>query len=259
MDRSFVFQKSYTEDKWNPDGIILYRLVSGLCPRNLDICTVEENASDICTNKEKENYKTIPVGTLEYVQECLNLIKGTHVNMRPIELPEPLWNMAGRVYRIVKGKEIPKDIIKDGSLFIKDADHLKKWNNLLTESDCSEYIQEETNYVVSTRVDFLSEYRVFVHRGEVLAVQNYLGNPLLFPNEKTINSIVRKYEITCLHPQSYTLDIGVIRSLDHPSETETVPIEIHPFTSCGLYGFLDRDIPDMLEDGINWYLGTQEF
>ena len=130
--------------------------------------------------------------------------------------------MCNREYYIMKGSEIPKEK-KTEEYFIKDADHLKRWNNLLNFDENE--IEPNALYVVSKRVNFESEYRVFVCRGEIVAIQNYLGDPTILTKGEDWN---------------FTTHL----------------IEIHPFAACGLYGFYDKCICDMLEDDIKWYLDT---
>lgn len=261
MNRLFLFQQSYKEE-YNIDGIALATLIRQYKPWFQDqFLLVHNNIAEdeyaVCViNKWKAaGRKIIPVGTLEFVQTALDYIYGRHIEMTPIEIPEALRGYTGgRKYEIIKGIDIPKECLADSkNWFIKDASHLKKWNNLLIDGDCASCIEPDTNYVVSERVNIISEYRVFVHRDEILAVQNYLGDPSLFPNSTTLHAIVQDYKVVD-HPKSYTADIGLI--LRPSGSVKTSLIEIHPFVSCGLYGFYDRDILDMLEDGIDWYVAN---
>lgn len=50
-------------------------------------------------------------------------------------------------------------------------------------------------------------------------------------------------------PRAYTLDIGI-------NEFGTTVIEVHPFVSCGLYGFHDlKVLPQMFIAGFNCFKG----
>ena len=253
MDRLFLLQKGYVDRK-NVDGIIFQNIFQNYCLRYCDdMKIVSDDSFDKDLPYGKLN-KLIPVGYLNFVQAGLDKIAGHHVEMTPIEIPLHLRKFAGRDYRILPGKEIPQQC-KTSDWFIKDASCLKNWNNLLMDGDCSDYIKDDTMYVLSEKVEFVSEYRVFVHRGEVLAIQNYLGDPLIFPDSVRIKNMVSEYEENS-HPKSYTLDVGVMRKKS--GNLKTVLIEIHPFVSCGLYGFYDPAILAMLEDGINWYFANSK-
>lgn len=86
---------------------------------------------------------------------------------------------------------------------------------------------------VSTPIDFMTEYRCFVLRGEVLQCSQYKGDPLLFPSATAIGDMVRAYRDA---PVAYSLDVGVVRDGD---QIRTALIEVNDSFSLGRYG-LDR-------------------
>lgn len=238
MDKIFVIEKEYATK--NIDGIHLRYLLAKLSKYHLDkmmVMTIEE-AHNITGEK------VIPVGDIEFVQSFLP------EKMLPLEVPACLRRFVARDYDIMKGCEIPNDIMENqGNYFFKDADTLKKWNSSLEIGDVGRFIESDTNYVVSRKVNFLSEYRVFVFEDEVQACQYYIGDPLLFPERKYIETLVSEYS-NHKHPEAYTLDVGIF---ENKSGYCTDIIEVHPFVACGLYGFSDRCIPEMLEAGYEWY------
>lgn len=225
MDNVFLLQKEYIE---TIDGYIIKSIMSEYANWYLDKFIVE---GDDYTLLKRE--KLIPVGNLLFVQKYLS------TKMKPIEVPEELRKFLNREYYILKGKDIP-DEFKNENYFFKDADTLKKWNNSLNPYDLA--LDDDTNYVVSKRIIFDSEYRIFIYDNEILGIKNYLGDILIFPDIDYIKNIINNYE----GPNAYTLDIGI-----HNGKTDL--IEIHPFVSCGLYGFYDRNIIPMLKEGFNWY------
>ena len=123
--------------------------------------------------------------------------------------------------------------------------------NVLCISSCEPFIKPDTNYVVSQKIKIYSEYRVFVWKNNIQAIQNYNGMPDVFPDIQTVKNMITTYS-KYPHPQAYTLDVAVT------NDFQTAIMEIHPFVSCGLYGFYNEKIPDMLESGVNWYL-SQNF
>jgi len=67
----------------------------------------------------------------------------------------------------------------------------------------------------------------------------------VLPNIKLIENMIKDYTDS---PMSYTLDVAVTEN------NETCLLEVHPFVSCGLYGFADyRLLPTMFTTGYNWF------
>ena len=81
-------------------------------------------------------------------------------------------------------------------------------------------------------------------------MQHYLGDPLIFPNAAEIKKMILAYMAEA-RPEAYMLDVAVCR-MDNGEET--VPLEVHPFVSCGLYSYVPDKLADMLEAGYKWYL-----
>lgn len=96
---------------------------------------------------------------------------------------------------------------------------------------------------VSTILDeIISEWRVFVYKGEGVDVKNYAGDPFAFPDVHRIKEFIEQFKSA---PESYTLDVAVTRD-------GTWVLECHDFFSCGLYGFNNyRVYPWMLSRA--WY------
>ena len=249
----FVLQPSCIRDRYNPDGLIIRHLLEQISARNMDTFTEIPDLSmphPQLLDAERKGKRIIPIGTLEYVSERIRQDTDNPLfEMQPIEIPEKLRHLANRRYSIMSGKDIPQEIIKDGKRwFLKDASVLKGWNNLLNETDTEGNIIPLHRYVVSERVLFESEYRVFVLEDEVRGIQLYQGDPLCFPDGGFIKQACMQYTALCEErPHAYTMDIGI-------SSGRTMLIEIHPFVSCGLYGFCDTCLPDMFDKGYSWYL-----
>ena len=260
MARAFLVQDKHTASEDLSERIdrdtIRRVLTAKRVTKNDEVFFVDAvNNGTVVKGAERLRYKIVPVGTIGFVQNGMDVICGEHIPMKPIEVPEVLRPFCHRKYEIQKGSDIPKDILHGGDMwFLKDADTLKGWNNLF-ENICAEgCIQKDTRYVISERVEIFSEYRVFVHRDEILAVQNYAGDPCIFPDGNAVRQMVEAYR-HMQRPKSYTLDIAVANC---KTGIQTIIIEVHPFVSCGLYGFCDENIPEMLADGIDWYIGQKK-
>ena len=139
MDRVFILQKEYVENRHNPDGLIYKHILEQFKNINLDevyVCDSDVFTVDntIIRNAKKMKKKIIPVGSLEFVQSGLNNIAERPVYMKPIEIPNvpKMLEYAKREYKFVKGADITDKQLQK-NLFIKDATNLKKWNNLLND------------------------------------------------------------------------------------------------------------------------------
>lgn len=250
MDRLFVVSSAALAD---PDGVdtrILHEELKKTAARDLDWVVTDEQ--EVPERAKKLARVAIPVGGIEFVRERLRRAGAKDAEMTPLEIPEPLRGMAGREYFVAKGSEIAGTEYTDADrYFVKDASRLKSWTSLPHDGDVSRMIDPGRAYVVSEKIDLLSEYRCFVHMDEVKAVQRYAGHPLVFPDPATISEMVARMAAS-ERPDAYVLDVAVKRAAD--ATTSTVPIEAHPFVSCGLYGYVPDAVGDELEAGYRWYL-----
>ncbi len=87
-------------------------------------------------------------------------------------------------------------------------------------------------------VEFVSEWRVFVTRGEVVGVGRYRGHPLRFPDANVIRAVVAAYNDPVA---AYSVDIGVTASGD------TLLIELNDGYSLGAYGLPPARYARLLE------------
>lgn len=249
MDKIFMLQKAYLDERFNMEGVILSKLIKDFECRNLDKHVITDDSTMEYYTCLKEVDQIVPVGNIDFVRGWLKKTLGSD-KMEPIEVPESLREFTGRFYKIMDGSEITHEMA-DGDFFIKDASELKRWNNLLYKGvDVYNKIEPDRKYVVSEWINFVAEYRVFVFDDEVMACQHYLGDALRFPNGGTIDKMVKAYKKQ-ERPRAYTLDIGL--ELMDDGSTWTEIIEVHPFVSCGLYGFCDEKILPMLTAGFDWY------
>lgn len=193
----------------------------------------------------------IPVGDIPFVEVWLKKYHGK--TMVPIEVPEILRTreFLGRTYEFMDRNKLPS--YEKGHYFVKNVNKLKEFNSSAYEGrvPAPSTIPSGT-YLLSEWVDIRSEFRVFVYRDQILAVQNYLGAPLVFPDAAKIIKMINQYKEDKGRPEAYTMDIAVLCRKDQSADT--VILEIHPFVSCGLYGFNHPLIPDMLEAGIQYYI-----
>ena len=101
-------------------------------------------------------------------------------------------------------------------------------------------INPDELYVVSSIIENVqAEYRVFVHRGKILGIKQYDGDPLTEITKQSIErlkQIVGVLSIDNQMPKSYTIDIMAYKN-EQTGEMDFEIIEVHPIVSVGLYGF----------------------
>ncbi len=249
MDRLFVVDISALPE-YGSDGELIRYICAHYTNRALDRVIYTDNPSHEKTvTYMGREYRVIPITSVDKTREYLKEVYD--VEMPPIEVPEELIKYRPK-YEVLSGKDIPKDKANN-RYFIKQIDKLKSWNSLLYDGDVSQYLNPDALYSVSPRYDILSEWRVFVaHKDEVVACQHYLGDPLKFPNTQRIQRMIHDYIKNV--PGAYTLDVAVINDGNH----KTIPLEVHPFVACGLYGFEDPICLDMWDAGLQWYINQKK-
>lgn len=96
-------------------------------------------------------------------------------------------------------------------------------------------------------IKFLSEYRVFILRGDVVGVRHYAGDPVVFPNGETIKRLVRKART--LTYAAYSLDVGVAEFPERPEKIRnpTLLVEANDAFSLGAYGLPSHLYVQMIE------------
>lgn len=193
---------------------------------------------ELC-EKESINqfYDYIPIGSLEFVFEYLFNHKITKSNnIKPINIPEVLRTkyFLGRTYEIMKKEEIKIN----NYYFVKSADEYKGFTDIINSTNHL----KEGDYIVSEEIEILSEWRAFVFNDCIVDLKQYAGDCFVFPDTLKLKEIIRSYVNS---PKSYTLDVLV-------NKKGTFIIEVHPFVSCGLYGFSNYKIlPQMMIQGFN--------
>jgi hypothetical protein len=198
-------------------------------------------------------HDTIPVGSNEFVQGFLRHYHG--IEMKPINIPEELLHPQF-TRRIVKNMDKATlyehlRLVRDEKLFVKSHDVIKGFSGFLPDTGgiygggTPPIDRIDGNFQVSTIIDIDSEWRGFVFKGELVGLQNYVGDFTLFPDVARINKMIAAYKSA---PVAYTLDVGV-------NKDGTFVIECHDFFSCGLYGFANLSIlPAMFSQWFNQFL-----
>lgn len=181
----------------------------------------------------------IPIGSLEFVFQYIETHYGIPSSqIRPINIPNELMEECYTKRKVQVLKK--EDIVVTEPLFVKSADAYKNFTEIVEKK---EDVPSGT-FFVSEVVDITSEWRSFVFQNQLVGLQSYAGDFTAFPNVDEIQRMIKAYQDA---PISYTLDVGV-------NERGTFVMEVHPFVSCGLYGFRDyRVLPIMCQTGF-WHM-----
>lgn len=191
--------------------------------------------------KHPDNY--VPVGSIEFVSAYLNrFYPDVKKALKPLNVPECLFPYAGRKIANVRTPEDFIPFCNNSLVFAKDMNKIKSERNgfiglpeFSGVKDCQ----------VSSVIDFISEWRVFVFQNTIRDCRCYQGDFFNIPSKDRIMEMMNTFRNE-ESPVAYTLDVGVT------TKGETVVIECHRFFSCGLYGFSQRNIyPAMLSQ--TWY------
>lgn len=89
-------------------------------------------------------------------------------------------------------------------------------------------ITENLRVYKSEYISFISEYRVFVSRGEIRGIKHYRGDFTKFININIVDKMVSVYNDGC--PSAYTLDVGLT------SDGRTLLVEVNDMWAIGSYG-----------------------
>ena len=85
-------------------------------------------------------------------------------------------------------------------------------------------------------IEWLSEYRMFVHNGEVVGMKHYAGDPFIFPDPVVLEKMVKRAQ--AMVQSAYALDVGVAHFPERPEKirTPTLLVEANDAYALGAYG-----------------------
>lgn len=152
-----------------------------------------------------------------------------------IGYPESLISNPSIMRRGVS-KVMVKDLSQyDYPYFVKPSTQVKLFTGDVIENDSQmkifrDYydVVDETELYKCDVVDFLSEYRCFVHRGVLKGLEHYRGDFKLFPSIPTIEYMISEFTDA---PVAYSLDVGLT------PDGETLLVEVNDMWALGSYGF----------------------
>lgn len=215
--------------------------------RDMGINVIAFNGDDLVSFKDKYFFdiKTdIIIGSVEatkmFFEEC-----GVQVP-KYLGYPDQLKEFLHRKMHISDFKDISEDVFP---YFVKPVDGVKDFTGTTVENKkqftiLKQYypLTDDTKLYVSDLIDIKSEWRCFVHKGELKGMHWYKGDFSMFPDLGEIIKMIKSYK-KC--PVSYTLDVGII----YKTGTElTCLVEINDFWAIGSYGFDAKTYVRMIID-----------
>lgn len=188
-----------------------------------------------------------PIGTIEFVEKYLVTYfpncAGTA--MRPLNVPDCFldnkMNTGRKVINVLLSDVTSNDSSNNENspiYYIKDNAHIKSPLNgrKTIEQACADGLIDFQASSIIKDGHNASEWRCFIHNGEVVDVKHYMGDPFAFPD---MDTVINSY----MYQLGDTLREGTLDVYVDPYDQETYVMECHRFFSCGLYGF---DHPDIL-------------
>jgi hypothetical protein len=181
-------------------------------------------------------------GSVESVRDALTRAK------RPappnLDLPEPLAPWFGRTVRHATMREI-RELVDRPSFepcHIKPLTRHKLFNGTIIRAfrDLipTASILDEVKVLVQGVVEFVSEWRAYVLRGQILHVGRYRGDPLLFPDPAVMREALAAF---ANQPIAMAMDWGVT------TEGRTLLVEVNDGYSLGIFGIQGSEYTAMIE------------
>lgn len=234
--------KAYLEKagpEWLDDFVYIAR--DPLIRRGYDVIPFDgADMENTLLNKVINPDEDIIVGSveasIEYFKYC-----GIEVP-KAISYPESLKPYLGRDIEIVNFGEINS---LDFPCFIKPAEDIKMFTgDVVSSLQHLEFIknygaESNTKVFKSGLIEFESEYRCFVTKGELRGMKHYKGDFELFPNMLMVHEMISEFEKSNEALWAYTLDVGIT------DDGLTLLVEVNDMWAIGSYG-LDGDIYALL-------------
>ncbi len=170
----------------------------------------------------------------------------------PLNIPEPLQEFAGRRIWQTRLGNLRVDILDESfsALFVKPAIDTKSFQGFVVHDkgdiDELDHLSANTELMVAEPVNLKSEWRYFVHKGEVVGIAHYSGDWRFHPEPDVVTSAVAAYDSA---PIAYAIDFGVSDS------GNTIPVEANDAFALGSHGIDAVNYALILED--HWLELTQ--
>jgi hypothetical protein len=140
----------------------------------------------------------------------------------------------------VKRKESPvREFLNENSIypvFIKPSGTIKAFTGtVVTSKEDAEMVlsgYEGNIWIYKHVMDFISEWRAYIHNGKLVKICHYKGEPLEFPDHVTVRSYLKMHKD--IPYKAFTLDFGV--AIAPNGSTNTYLIEGNDMWAIANYG-----------------------
>ena len=163
------------------------------------------------------------VGSTEFMTEVFKRV-GLHNVGLPLN--------SNRQSEIITLAEAHKRVANGSKLFIKPV-QIKLFTGLVLDGmqySCLSKLPEDTMVMAyeafKERIE--SEWRIYVHRGQMIDSRNYSGEFIISPNYHYVEAVIEQNKGK--FPCAYTIDIGIL------SSGENVVVEYNDMWAIGNYG-----------------------
>jgi hypothetical protein len=236
--RAFL-EKEYGE--WSDDFVYITKNeFNNLGVEVIPFIVDNKKTIESCFQKYKPTKKDVYIGSVKYTTdffECLNVKTPDYIGF-----PESISKYLHRKITLKKFG----DINEPYPFFIKPATNVKQFTGSLCANDAQNNILKnfydvnlETLVYISEPINFITEYRCFVHKRELKGIQYYMGDYTKFIDTSVVLSAIDDYTDCNV---AYTLDFGL-------TDTGlTALVEVNDMWSIGSYGFNSKDYTRMCID-----------
>ncbi len=160
-------------------------------------------------------------------------------------LPECLAPYRGRRTWVTDWDTIHRGLLegRHEPVFVKPMEDVKAFTGyvITSKADLEPTIRfsARMKLLASEVVNFLSEWRIYVLRSEVIGIAHYAGDAFRYPDPEVVQSAIHDYKPEA--PVAYGIDFGITE------DGRTLLVEVNDAYSLGAYGLSPPKYAEMLE------------
>jgi len=146
--------------------------------------------------------------------------------------PKDIEEFYGRRMWAATMKDVRRNLEENRHIFIKPLKVQKAFTGFVTSGEVKDLIKtagfdDDFEILASDPVEFITEYRLFIHNGLIIGCKNYRGDFTILPDFKVAEAVLRAFK---KQPVAFSLDLGVT------DQGQTLVVEINDFYALGAYG-----------------------
>jgi len=224
---SHAYIQEYGNGKMEPEH---QSLLHELKKRNVQ--TELFTAKRLQRNQLNLNEQTLVVGDHPTIR---SVFKRLGINYSLTSYPKSLWPfMQRKIWETTAKTLFERSMVcEPGPIFIKPKYQAKLFTGFLAHTSQDLFIlnqvPKDTVLYCSTPVEWAAEFRLFVHKGQIIGIKNYNGNPNLAVDSNTVQAAINAFSIA--HPEitACSFDFGLLTS------GETALVEWNDAFALGSY------------------------